>query len=259
MTKLDEIVAYKRQEVAQAKRERPIGSLEQALKQRPPVRDFQSAIGRPGLLSLIAEVKRASPSAGQIRAGADAAEVAKQYARAGAQAVSILTDEKFFSGLLKDLTSAREAVPLPVLRKDFLLEEYSLVEAAVAGADAVLLIVAILEYEILKRLLVLARDLSLSALVEVHTGQELGMALEAGGRIIGINNRNLATFQVDLKVTERLSRQIPKDRVVVSESGIRSRADVEFIQAQGVHAILVGEELMGSEDIGKRVKELMGP
>ena len=186
-------------------------------------------------------------------------EVAKAYTQAGAQAVSVLTDAKFFSGSLKDLISVKEGVPLPVLRKDFLLEEYSLMEAAAAGADAVLLIVAILEYPVLKRLLGLALDLSLSALVEVHTGQELGIALEAGARIIGINNRNLATFQVDLKVTERLSRQIPKDRVMVSESGIRSRADVEFVRSQGVQAILVGEELMGSEDIEKRVKELMGP
>ncbi len=255
---LDQIIEHKRLEVAEVKRAKPLAQLEKQLKSRPPLRNFRQAIDRPDVLSLIAEVKRTSPSAGQIREGADAVSVAKAYAQAGAQAISVLTDAKFFSGSLKDLVAVRESVPLPVLRKDFLLEEYSLVETAASGADAVLLIVAILEYPVLKRLLGLARDLSLDALVEVHTGQEVGMALEAGAQIIGINNRNLATFQVDLKNTERLIRQIPSDRMPVSESGIHSRQDVEFVQKLGARAVLIGEELMGAEDIEKRVKELMG-
>ena len=258
MTKLDEIVAYKRQEIAQAKKDRPLGSLEQSLKRRPPARNFRRAIDRPGVLSLIAEVKRASPSAGPIRAGADAVSVAKSYVQAGCQAISVLTDEKFFSGSLKDLISVRESVSVPVLRKDFLLEEYSLVEAASAGADAVLLIAAILEPPLLKRLIGLARDLSMGALVEVHTERELGTALDAGAEVIGINNRNLATLQVDLKTTQTLAKQIPEGKGVVSESGIRSREDLEFVRRCGARAVLIGEEFMAAENIEKRVKDLMG-
>ncbi|MBI3333583.1 MAG: indole-3-glycerol phosphate synthase TrpC [Candidatus Omnitrophica bacterium] len=258
MIRLEEIAAYKRQEVADAKRARPAAQLERALKQRPPVRGFQQAIRREGSLSLIAEVKRASPSAGQIRPGADAVSIAKSYAQAGAQAISVLTDSKFFSGSLGDLTAVKEAVALPILRKDFLLEEYHLLEAAAAGADALLLIVAILEPQALRRLLVLTRDLSLDALVEVHTERELGEALEAGAGIVGINNRDLATLEVELKTTERLIRRLPGEKTAVSESGIRSRADLEFIRRQGVHAVLIGEELMSAGDIVQRVKELMG-
>ena len=259
MNKLDEIVAHKRVEVAEQKRQRPLVQLERALKERPPVRDFAQAILRPGKLGLIAEVKRASPSAGSIRPKADAVEVAKIYHRAGAQALSVLTDTQFFSGSLKDLTGVREEVPLPVLRKDFLLEEYQILEAAAAGADAVLLIAAILDRPALKRLLALTADLGLEALVEVHAEPELAQALEAGARILGINNRNLATLEVDLKTTERLIRRLPKEgKVIVSESGIRSRSDVEFLERLGVHAVLIGEELMASPDIAKRIQELMG-
>lgn len=258
MSKLEEIAAYKRQEVAQAKKIRPVASLERELKNRPPVRNFREAIHRPGKLSLIAEIKRASPSAGPIRAGADAVEIGKIYAQAGAQALSILTDEKFFSGSLRDLRAVREVVNIPVLRKDFLLDEYQIVEAAAVGADAVLLIAAILDPAVLKRLLELARDLSMEALVEVHAEREVGIALEAGAQIIGINNRDLATFKVDLAATQRLIQQIPKEKTSVSESGIRSREDVDLVQRLGAKAVLIGEEFMSSSDIGKRVKELMG-
>ena len=258
MTKLDEIVSHKRMELAEAKRNRPVAQLERALKGRSAVRNFRQAIQRSGKISLIAEVKRVSPSAGPIRAGADAVEVGKLYSEAGAQALSVLTDSRFFSGSMADLTAVRAAVPLPVLRKDFLLEEYQLLEAAAAGADAVLLIVAILKLVELKRLQRLANDLGFSALVEVHSEPELQQALEAGAGIIGINNRNLATFQVNLKITERLIGGIPPDRAVVSESGIWSRSDVEFVQRLGASAVLVGEELMAASDIPRRVKELMG-
>jgi indole-3-glycerol phosphate synthase len=256
--RLDEILAFKRQELAQAKRERPLPQLERALKHRPPVRDFRSAICRPGRLSLIAEVKRASPSAGAIRPNAQVCRIARAYAEAGAQAVSVLTDAHFFSGTLEDLRAVRSEIPLPVLRKDFLLEEYHVVEAAAAGADSVLLIASALPRAALKRLMGLARDLGMEPLVEVHTERELGQALEVGAKIVGINNRDLATFTVDLTLTQRLARQIPSDRVRVSESGLRSPADVEFVRAQGVDAVLIGEELMTASDIGQRVKELMG-
>ena len=257
MNKLDEIVAYKRMEVADLKKRKPLAQVEQGLKGRPPVRGFAAAIRRPGKLSLIAEIKRASPSAGAIRPDADVREIAEAYAEAGVQAISVLTDARFFSGALKDLTQVREKVKVPVLRKDFLIDEYQVVEAAGAGADAVLLIAAILPGPLLKRLLGLADDLSLDALVEVHAEKELDEALEAGARVVGINNRDLATFTVDLKTTERLSPQVPPDRIRVSESGIRSRSDVESIQSHGVDAILVGEELMASLDIGKKIRELM--
>lgn len=256
-TVLEKMVAYKRQEVAENKRARPLASLERTFKNRPPVRAFRQAVNRPGKLSLVAEFKRASPSAGPIRAGADSLEITKIYAEAGAQALSILTDEKFFSGSLKDLTSAKEKTVLPVLRKDFLVEEYQVMEGAAAGADCVLLIAAILKREELKRLLATARDLSLDALVEVHTERELEEALEVGAGLIGINNRDLATLRVDLKTTERLAARIPRDRTLVSESGIHSRADVEFVADKGAHAVLIGEELMDSPDVGKRIKELM--
>ena len=158
---------------------------------------------------------------------------------------------------MQELTSVREEVSLPVLRKDFLLEEYQVVEAAAAGADAVLLIAAILPQAVLQRLIGLARDLSMTALVEVHAERELEESLEAGAEVIGVNNRDLATLQVELKMTERLFRQIPPGKTRVSESGIRSRADVEFVQRQGADAVLIGEELMEAPDVGRRLQELM--
>lgn len=258
MGKLDEIAAYKRIEVAETKRATPLAQLERELKHRSPARGFAAALRRPGKLSLIAEVKKASPSAGPIRPDANVVEIAKAYAGAGAQAISVLTDAKFFAGSLKDLAAVRGKVAVPVLRKDFLVDEYQVVEAAVAGADALLLIVAILERPLLKRLLGLAKDLSIDALVEVHSRPELQEALEAEARIIGINNRDLQTFRIDLKTTQQLIKEIPADRVRISESGIRTRADVEFVQGQGADAILVGEELMSSDDPGKKIKELMG-
>ena len=257
MTTLQEIVAYKKQELAQLKQSKSVGMLERELKNRPPVRNFQRAIRREGHFSLIAEMKRSSPSAGPIRPDADPVEIAKIYANAGAQAISVLTDSKFFSGSLKDLRSIREKCSLPILRKDFLLEEYSLVEAAAAGADAILLIAAILDRKVLKRLLQFARDLAMTPLLEVHTEQEIQEALDVGASVIGINNRDLATMKVDLKTTQRLLTNCPKDRTVVSESGLHSREDVEMVRCLGVHAILIGEEFMKSSDIAARVKELM--
>ena len=258
MNRLDEITAHKKIELAEAKRNRPVAQLEKALKGRPATRGFERNIRQESALSLIAEFKRASPSAGTIRSDADPARIAQIYADAGARAVSVLTDSKFFSGSLQDLVSARDAVAVPILRKDFILEEYQVVESAAAGADCILLIAAIVEKPVLRRLLGLGRDLKLDALVEVHSEAELDAALEAGASLIGINNRDLKSFVVDLKTTERLAPLIPKDKTAVSESGIRSRANVELIRQLGVQAILVGEELMSSADIGAKIKELMG-
>lgn len=258
MSRLDEILAHKREELAHTKRLRPLAQLEEALKRRPPPRGFRQAISRPGKLSLIAEVKRASPSAGPIRPDAGAVGVAQAYAAAGAQAVSVLTDRRFFMGSIADLARVKEKVELPVLRKDFLLEEYQVVEAAAAGADALLLIAAALKPGDLRRLLRLAADLSRDALVEVHGERELDEALEAGAALIGINNRDLATFKVDLGTTQRLAGRVPQGHTVVSESGIRSRADVQRVEGWGAHAILVGEELMSAPDPAARIKELMG-
>ena len=257
MNILEEIVAYKRRELAEAKGARPLAQLEKALKRRLPGRNFQEAIHHPGRLSLIAEFKRASPSAGQIRREADPVQVAAAYQQAGAQAISVLTDSKFFSGSLEDLTRVKEKVSLPVLRKDFLLEEYQVVEAAEAGADAVLLIAAILPRPVLGRLIETALDLSLDALVEVHTEREMGEALEAEARILGVNNRDLATLQVDLRITGSLIRKIPDDRIRVSESGIHSPGDVEFVRRQGADAVLIGEDLMSAQNVGTRIKEIM--
>ena len=258
MTTLDDIVAYKKLELAQLKQSTPVSLLERRLKSRPPVRDFRQAIHRPGALSLIAEIKRDSPSAGVIRPDADPVEIAALYANAGAQAISVLTDSKFFSGSIDDLRSVREKTPLPLLRKDFVLEEYSLVEAAAAGADSILLIAAILDRKILKRLLQFARDLELTALLEVHTEKEIQEVLDVGALVVGINNRDLATMKVDLQTTRRLLSFLPKDRTIVSESGYHSPEDVEMARQLGVNAVLIGEEFMKAPDIAARVKELMG-
>ncbi|MBA3651691.1 MAG: indole-3-glycerol phosphate synthase TrpC, partial [Chthoniobacterales bacterium] len=219
--------------------------LRKAALSRNDFRAFGSAIrDKTGKLALIAEVKKASPSAGVIVESFDPVAIARNYARAGAEAISVLTDERFFQGLLEYLAAIRKAVSLPLLRKDFILDELQIVQASAAGADAILLIVAALPQDQLLRLLDAAATFQLDALVEVHTLEELERALAADAQIIGINNRNLATFEVDLTVTERLSEEVPPDVTLVSESGIRSREDVERMKACGVNAVLIGEALM---------------
>lgn len=227
--------------------------------QRNDVRSFAAAIDRgPEALGLIAEVKKASPSAGVIAESFDPVRIAKTYESAGANAISVLTDEPFFQGNLSYLTQVRAAVGLPVLRKDFILHEAQIYEAVCAGADAILLIVAALEQNELERLLGIATDFQLDALVEVHTMQELDRALETDARIIGINNRNLATFQVDLKTTEELSEEVPEDIILVSESGIKTAEHTRRVLESGCNAILVGEALMRAGDVHKAVEELVG-
>ena len=209
-------------------------------------------------VALIAEVKKASPSAGVIRPDFDPVRIATAYEQAGAAVLSVLTDEQFFQGKLEYLRLIRESVRLPLLRKDFIIDELQLYEAVAGGADAVLLIAAILDDVQLRAYRQLAAHLKLAALVEVHDEPELARAVAAGAELIGINNRNLKTFQVDLGTTERLAAQIPPGTLIVAESGIHTRADVDRVAAAGVHAILVGESLMRSADIAGKVKELVG-
>jgi indole-3-glycerol phosphate synthase len=257
-TILDEIVATKRREVAAARRRMPLEELEAQCAEAVPTRDFRAALAGPGPIRLIAEVKKASPSAGVIRADFDPIAIARTYQAHGAHGLSVLTDAPYFQGHLSYLARVRAAVVLPVLRKDFLIDEYQVVEARVAGADAVLLIAEILDDEALADLLSRARALGMSALVEFHDPANLPRVLAAGADLIGINNRDLRRFVTDLDLTLRLRERIPPGVVLVSESGIKSREDVERLEAAGVDAILVGETLMRSPDIGRAVAELLG-
>lgn len=246
MNRLDEILRTKRVEI---ERLRPrAAELHRQALQRTDFRDFHMALKRSdGKVAVIAEVKKASPSAGVIAESFDPIAIAKNYERTGADAISILTDEKFFQGRLSHLVDIRDAVSLPVLRKDFVIDEIQIAEAAAAGADAILLIAAALGQKQLVDLLSAAAKYQLDALVEVHTLGELDRALEAGAEIVGINNRDLATFTVDLSVTEKLCRDVPDEVVLVSESGIKSMEDIACLQACGVDAVLIGEALMRGE------------
>jgi indole-3-glycerol phosphate synthase len=248
MNRLDEILRVKRDEIERLRPRRD--ELYRAAVLRNDVRGFAFALQQgEGKLALIAEVKKASPSAGVIVESFNPVAVAKNYAAAGVEAISVLTDEQFFQGRLDYLQLIRNEVPQPLLRKDFVLDPLQIMEAAVAGADAILLIVAALEQEQLVSLLETAALYQLDALVEVHTLAELDRALETDARLIGINNRNLATFEVDLSVTETLSEQVPNEIVLVSESGIRTAEDLARIKACGVDAVLIGEALMRGQSV----------
>jgi indole-3-glycerol phosphate synthase len=243
VSRLDEILRAKRDEVEKLRPRH--AELHRAALLRNDFRGFASALqAGEEKLALIAEVKKASPSAGVIVESFDPVAIASNYARAGVEAISVLTDERFFQGHLSYLGTIRAAVPQPLLRKDFILDPLQIMEAAMAGADAILLIVAALTDAQLKSLLETAMTYQLDALVEVHTLAELDRALETPAQIIGINNRNLATFEVDLGVTEMLSQEVPAEIVLVSESGIRTAEDLARIKACGVDAVLIGEALM---------------
>lgn len=254
---LDKIISYKREEIKRDKAITPLAELEKRLASAPKVRKFKAAISKTNKINLIAEVKKASPSKGVIREDFDPVRIAKIYESNGASALSVLTDEKFFQGSLSYLIQIREAVKLPILRKEFIIDEYQIYQSRVFGADAILLIVACLTSDELKRLYNLATDLKLDSLVEVHTVVELKTALEVGCEIIGINNRDLKTFHTDINTTFRLKELIPDDRIVVSESGINSALDVIKLKSCHINAILVGEALMKEKDIGKKMKELI--
>lgn len=255
---LDKIVATKRDEIARAKAAHSAGELRAQLPDAPPIRDFFAALAADGPIKLIAEVKKASPSQGVIRADFDPVEIARIYQQHGATCLSVLTDEPYFQGSLEYLRMVRAAVDLPLLRKDFILDGYQLLEARLAGADAVLLIAECLDDCNLRKLHNEALDLGLTPLVEFYEPDNLSRVLAAGATLIGVNNRDLRTFQTDLDHTIRLRRQIPDDCVLVGESGIHSRADVMRLEAAGVDAMLVGEHLMASSDIGAAVDRLLG-
>jgi indole-3-glycerol phosphate synthase len=253
--RLDELVEATRERVERAKRELPLGELERTASVRGEGRPFAEALSRPGT-SLIAEFKRRSPSAGAIREDASVTEIARDYERGGAAALSILTEERHFGGSLDDLREARDASDLPILRKDFTVDPYQLWEAKAAGADAVLLVVGALRPHELGALHGLARDLDLDALIEVHDEEELGLALEVDADVIGINNRNLEDFSVDVKRTFDLLHDVPAGKIVVSESGISDRAQIDELEQVGVDAVLIGEVLMRAPDPEAAAREL---
>jgi indole-3-glycerol phosphate synthase len=272
-TILDTIVEEKRREVARLpQRSFSAAYLRAALEARGGPRDFVGALRKPisGPVALIAEVKKASPSAGVIRPDFDPVRIAREYEAAGASCLSVLTDQKFFQGSLDYLKQIRAAVKLPLLRKDFIIDERQILEAVEWGADAILLIVAILSDAQLRRLHALATGAGLAALVEVHDEAELDRALDAGAGLIGVNNRDLKTFKVDLATTERLAARLRSSLrithhasritppLLVAESGIHTRADVERLANCGAQAVLVGESLMKHADIGAKTRELLG-
>jgi len=257
MTFLADILARKRDEVAAARRAVPEADLRARLRDRAVSLPFEAGLSlRGGPARVIAEVKRASPSAGAIRAGLDAVAQARAYAAAGAAAISVLTDGPGFGGSLADLAAVREAVAVPLLRKDFVVDGYQLLEARAHGADAALLIVAALDADTLRRLLAGCRELGLAALVEVHDEAEVDAALAAGATIVGINNRNLKTFVVDLAVSERLLPRLPASVRGVAESGVRTADDARRLRRAGAANLLVGEALVRAADPGALLREM---
>lgn len=247
---LDQIVEKRRESIAHRKRVLPDVALKIAVEKGDPPRDFAAALSRDAY-NVIAEMKKASPSLGLIREDYAPATLAAEVESAGAAALSVLTEEDFFSGSLADLKAARKVTQIPVLRKDFIIDPWQLYESKLLRADAVLLIAALLpEPRELKRMIVAANNLSLTPLVEVHTADELKRALRAEAEYIGINNRNLATFKVDLKVTEKLVKLVPEEKFVVSESGIASAEAAEALWKQGVRGVLIGEALIKAKDTG---------
>jgi indole-3-glycerol phosphate synthase len=257
-TILDDIVATKRLEVEQAKAKRPLVEIQARLADAPAVRSFFEPLAVGAGIKLIAEVKKASPSKGVIRSDFEPVTIARTYEAHGASCLSVLTDEKYFQGSLDYLRRVREAVKIPVLRKDFLIDSYQLFEAREAGADAVLLIAECLDDCHLRKLHNEALELGMTPLVEFYEPANLERVLAAGAQLIGVNNRDLKTFEVHLEHTIRMRDQVPLDCVLVGESGIETRADALLLEAAGVDAMLVGESLMRERDIGLAVANLLG-
>ena len=253
---LERIVETKRREV-EALRTR-VPELRSSAEGAPPTRDFRAALTAGDSVAVIGEIKRRSPGAGPIRPDLDPVQLAPTYETGGAAALSVLTDEEYFGGKIDDLTSARGLVGVPVLRKDFLIDPSQVYQARAAGADAVLLIVRILDDLLLRALRLLAEDLGMTALVEAHDGEEVDRALASGARVLGVNNRNLRTFETRLEVTLGLLDRIPADVVLVSESGVRTQDDVHMLGEKGVDAVLVGESLLRQDDPGQGVSRLTG-
>jgi len=257
---LDKIVRYKAEEVDIARQAIPLEHLMDEVQRRDDRRPFLQRLSRPGKagVNIIAEIKRASPSKGAIRADLDPQVYARRYAEAGAAALSVLTDAAFFRGSFDDFRRARAAAALPMLRKDFIISEYQLYESAVLGADAVLLIVRILSRAQLSDFLAVCEQLQLDALVEVHSEGELQTALEAGARLVGINNRDLDTFRTDIETCMRLAARLDQGQIAVAESGIRGREDIERVQTAGIFNFLIGESLVRAEDTGQFLRQLLG-
>ena len=259
---LDKIVASKKEDVERAKRRLPLKELKRLIPDLPPTRNFKDALSqqrgrRKFPVRIIAEIKKASPSKGIIREDFDPLQIARIYERNGASAISVLTEERFFLGSLNYLKAVRGVTRFPLLCKDFIIDPYQIYQARYYGADAVLLITALLEFNKLRDYVRLAKRLSLAPVVEVHTTSELREALKAGSEIIGINNRNLKTFKTDIRTTMKLLPAIPGDTMVISESGFENREDLAQFQGKRINAFLIGEALMREKDIAKKLRELL--
>jgi indole-3-glycerol phosphate synthase len=256
---LDTIIRQKKKEVARLKAAVPLEALRRRaarLGRKKPV--FMRALAAAGGMAVIAEIKRRSPSKGVLRKDFRPAEIARGYARGGATALSVLTDRKFFGGSPEALKEAKAACRLPILRKDFIIDEYQVLESRLIGADALLLLAGVLSAKKLRGLAALARRLGLDSLVEVHSAAELKKALGMKARLIGINNRDLRTFRVDMRTTKKLMRRIPRTALVVSESGIQTHRDLVYLRDLGVRAVLVGESLMRRKNVAKALRKLLG-
>lgn len=255
---LDKIVEHKKIQLQNDMKHITIEGWKQKVKgpgMHKPL-DFYGAIKRSGEMSIIAEVKKASPSKGLIRADFDPADIGRQYCKANVQAISVLTEKHFFLGDDENLVKVRQVAPVPILRKDFIIDLWQVYQSRCMGADAILLIASILTGDMLNKMMIVANILGMQCLVEVHNEAELDSVLEAGAKIIGINNRDLKTFETDLAVTERLINRIPHDRAVVSESGIKTAEDIRYLKNLGVDAVLIGETLMRSDSIQGKIDEL---
>jgi indole-3-glycerol phosphate synthase len=253
-SKMEEIVAHKQIEV-EALRRRGVPAVTN--RDLPPLRDFKAAISVVNRIGVIAEIKFASPSAGAIREKMDPCTIGRIYEEAGAAAISLLTDSRFFGGSLSDLPLLKKVVSLPILRKDFIIDEIQLRESRFYGADAVLLIARVLSKNQLKELLVFCKELGLTSLTEIHDHEDLEKAYDCGAEVIGINNRNLESFEVTLRTTLDLARLIPKGRILVSESGISNKEDIQLLRKSGIRAVLVGTSLMKGKDMVKKTRELV--
>ena len=254
---LSRIIEEKRKVIEEAKRIKPQDELLRDIKSLSVKSSFKKNVSRPHHINLIAEIKKASPSKGILRGDFNPVKIAITYQANGASAISILTDERFFEGKLEYLVKVRSNVSIPILRKDFFIDEYQIYETVAAGADAILLICDILSMAELARFYSIATGLGLDCLVEVHNEEDVEKALAIDAAIIGINNRDLHTFKVDLSVTQRLIRMVPQSKVIVSESGIKCYEDIMFLKSLGVNAVLIGEAFMESDDITAKMREIM--